>query len=166
MIKYQLVCDKSHEFEGWFGSSAAYDKQRKRKLVTCPVCGSAKVEKALMAPNVVTSEKAAAARPPVAVEQPAPPTPPAMPPRQLVASPEQREMMQKLRRMRDEILAKSEYVGPRFAEEARRIHTEGAKPGESERTGIHGEASLEDVKSLAEDGIDVFPVPVLPDDRN
>ena len=160
MIRYSLICDKSHGFEGWFASSDAFDKQAKRKLVTCPACGSVKVEKALMAPNVVTSRKKAArtsaveATPAVSSSQPETG-------RHLVASSEQREMMKRLRRMRDEVLAKSEYVGPRFADEARRIHSE-----ETANRGIHGEATLDDVKALSEDGIDVFPVPVLPDDQN
>ena len=160
MIRYSLICDKSHGFEGWFASSDAFDKQAKRKLVTCPACGSVKVEKALMAPNVVTSRKKASRASGAEV------TPTAVPPqvetgRHLVASTEQREAMKRLRRMRDEVLAKSEYVGPRFADEARRIHND-----ETATRGIHGEATLDEVKALSEDGIDVFAVPVLPDDQN
>lgn len=160
MIRYSLICDKSHGFEGWFASSDAFDKQAKRKLVTCPACGSVKVEKALMAPNVVTSRKKAA-RTPAVEATPVASSPQAETGHHLVASSEQREMMKRLRRMRDEVLAKSEYVGPRFAVEARRIHNE-----ETANRGIHGEATLDDVKALSEDGIDVFPVPVLPDDQN
>lgn len=166
MIRYRLECDKAHDFEGWFASSDAFDKQSKRKLVACPRCGSTKVHKALMAPNVVTSEQkrarrrqaaeamaasAAAASPPV----------PAPAEKQLVATAEQREMLRRLKAMRDEVLSKSEYVGPRFAEEARRIHND-----EVPARGIHGEASLDDVKALHDDGIEVYPVPVLPDDQN
>lgn len=167
MIRYSLTCDKAHEFEGWFASSDAYDRQASRKLVTCPRCGSSKVGKALMAPSVQTSEKKRAARRRPATDGPAPSvpppaaTPPAPPPPQLVASAEHREMLLRLRKMRDEVLAKSEYVGPRFAEEARRIHND-----EASARGIHGEASPDDVKALHEDGIEVFPVPVLPDDHN
>ena len=160
MIRYSLICDKSHGFEGWFASSDAFDKQAKRKLITCPACGSVKVEKALMAPNVVTSRKKAA-RTPAVEAAPVASSPQAETGHHLVASSEQREMMKRLRRMRDEVLAKSEYVGPRFADEARRIHSE-----ETANRGIHGEATLDDVKALSEDGIDVFPVPVLPDDQN
>lgn len=167
MIRYRLACAKGHEFEGWFASSEAFDKQAKRKLVTCPHCGSAKVGKALMAPSVVTSERKRARRVPEPESAPAVPTPAAAagpPPatdRQLVATGEQREMLQRLKRMRDEVLARSEYVGPRFAEEARRIHGK-----ETAARGIHGEASLADVEALHEDGIEVYPVPVLPDDHN
>ena len=182
MIRYQLTCPKSHAFEGWFQSSAAFDVQVKKKLVTCPSCGSAKVEKALMAPNVVTSEQKTASRKKRALQRgqelrgqtpgerasvpsevgsqgsdpsQAPQTP------QIAPSPEQREALRKLRKLRDEVLAKSDYVGPKFADEARRIHT-----GETPNRGIHGEASLDDVKSLVEDGIEIYPVPVLPDDQN
>ena len=160
MIRYRLICPKSHEFEAWFASSGAFDAQVKRKLVTCPACGSPKISKALMAPSVVTSEKAAKSRSrrPKAAREPAA-EPPAMP--QLVANAQQRELITKMRKLRDAVLAKSEYVGPRFAEEARRMHEE-----EGERRGIYGEASTAEVKSLADDGIEVFPVPVLPDDQN
>ncbi len=160
MIRYSLTCEKSHAFEAWFASSDAFDKQVKRKLVACPACGSVKVEKALMAPNVVTSRKTSARR--VEGEAPHPTAPaPLEAAHHLIASPQHRELMQQLRRVRDEVLAKSEYVGPRFAEEARRIHNEDSAP-----RGIHGEATPDDVKALNEDGITVFPVPVLPDDQN
>ncbi len=179
MIKYSLICPKSHGFEGWFASSKAYDAQVKKKQVTCPICGSANVAKAMMAPSVVTSEQKAARRRRLPdTESPA--TQPAEPQsQQLVASPEQRAMLKELRKLRDAVLAKSEYVGPRFAEEARRIHNEGESEkgsgggkkskgakGAKEPRGIHGEASPSEVKSLIEDGIEIYPVPVLPDDKN
>lgn len=165
MIRYRLTCEKAHEFEGWFASSDAFDKQAERKLVACPRCGSTKVGKALMAPSVQTSERKRAARRRPGADSPPPSvpdvTPPSPPPQQLVASAEHREMIRRLKKMRDEVLAKSEYVGPRFADEARRIHNK-----ESSARGIHGEASPDDVKALHEDGIEVYPVPVLPDDHN
>ena len=173
MIRYSLTCPKSHAFEGWFASSAAFDVQVKKKQVTCPTCGSANVVKALMAPNVVTSEQKVASRKKqraLAVQQAGTQeagastgseaaAPAAVP--QIAPTPEQREALKELRKLRDKILAKSDYVGPKFAEEARRMHAD-ETPGRS----IHGEASLDDVKSLVEDGIDIFPVPVLPDDQN
>ena len=76
-------------------------------------------------------------------------------------TPEQRNFVEKLRQVRDKVLASSEYVGKRFADEARKIHNE-----ETDARSIHGEASMEEAKALAEEGIDVFPIPVLPDDRN
>jgi hypothetical protein len=161
MIRYRLQCDKGHSFEGWFQSSDAFDRQAKRKQVTCVTCGSHKVEKALMAPNVVTSERKAKQRKRQADTPVATPPEPVHAPPAPVFTPEQRELIGRMRKLRDEMLAKSEYVGPRFAEEARRIHS-----NEGEVRGIHGEANLDDVRSLVEEGIEVLPIPVLPDDLN
>lgn len=163
MIRYRLQCDKGHAFEGWFRSSDDYDSQRERRLVTCPTCGRTKVEKAIMAPNVVTSEQATEARSKKARKsrsKPAAEAPAAT--AMLTVNDEQRAVMRKLRELRDEMLKSSDYVGPRFAEEARRIHEDGTV---SER-GIHGEATPDEVRSLMEDGIDVLPLPDLPEDQN
>lgn len=167
MIKFSLTCRKSHTFEGWFPSGKGFDAQVKKKLVSCPVCGSAKVSKAMMAPSVVTSEQKTARRRRARSMEAPPETTPSPEPSaaQFTVSPEQRAMLKELRKMRDAVLAKSDYVGPRFAEEARRIHNEEPKPDTKAR-GIHGEATPGEVKSLLDDGIDVFPVPVLPDDQN
>ena len=167
MIHYTLQCAKGHSFEGWFQSSDAFDKQAKKKLVACPKCGSIKVERGLMVPSVVTGRKkdetrarrrAAVAAASAAVREE---TGAAAAEKTLVADPEQRQILRELKKLRDAVLAKSEYVGPRFAEEARRIHNE-----ETPARGIHGEASVDDVKALVEDGIEVHPIPVLPDDTN
>lgn len=165
MIRYRLACSKSHEFEGWFPSSEACDEQIKRKLVACPKCGATKVAKALMAPNVVTSEqKAKRGGRRGARRQDLPATSDAKqaaaPSAQMLSGP-QKEMLQQLKSMRDKILADAEYVGPRFADEARKIHNE-----EAPERGIYGEASADEVKDLASEGIDVFPIPTLPDDHN
>lgn len=161
MIRYRLKCERSHEFEGWFASSDAFEKQRKKKLVACPKCNSHKVDKALMAPSVVTSEKKGRSRKRSAPAAPVP-APEAAPAGQgLMFNAEQREILKRMKQMRDEVLAKSEYVGPRFAEEARKIHNK-----ETETRGIYGEADPAEVKSLVEDGVDVYPIPVLPDDHN
>jgi hypothetical protein len=160
MIRYRLQCEKGHSFEGWFQSSEAFDRQAKRKQVTCVRCGSHKVGKALMAPNVVTSERKAKRKRPVEAALPVPAVSGEAPPGSAI-DPEKRELIRQMRKLRDEMLAKSEYVGPKFADEARRIHAK-----ETEARGIHGEANLDDVRSLVEDGIDVYPVPVLPDDLN
>ena len=154
MIRYRLQCAASHEFEGWFRNAADFDKQTKRKLVACPNCGSAEVTKALMAPSVVTSKSRAVRKTPAA------PAPQSDAP-QRVANSGQRELLQMMRKLRDEVIAKSEYVGPRFAEEARKIHND-----EVEERGIYGEATPAEVKDLAEDGIDIYPLPVLPEDHN
>lgn len=176
MIRYRLACPKSHEFEAWFPSSEACDKQIKKKLVACPRCGSTKVAKAIMAPSVVTSERKAkrpSRRRGAADSAPLPATPSPSPSPSPVAVPtpasvsthmltsKQREMLQQLKAARDKILADAEYVGPRFAEEARKIHHE-----EETGRGIYGEASPDEVKELASEGIEVFPIPVLPDDHN
>jgi hypothetical protein len=161
MIRYSLNCKKGHSFEGWFASGDAFASQQTKKQVICPTCGSTAVEKALMAPNVVTSKKKA--RKPTEVVQSAPEQQQRQPVEgmQLTISPEQREILAKMRKLRDEVLSKSEYVGPRFAEEARRLHTEDATP-----KGIYGEATPSEVEALVDEGIEVFPIPVLPDDQN
>jgi hypothetical protein len=159
MIRYRLACPKGHEFEAWFPSSEACDKQINKKLVACPTCGATKVAKALMAPNVVTSERKAK-RPSRKVPKREAPAADDAPPSgvvstQMLTGP-QREMLQQLKAMRDKILADAEYVGPRFAEEARKIHNE-----EAPERGIFGEASAEEVQELASEGIEVIPIPVL-----
>jgi hypothetical protein len=155
MIRYRLQCAAAHEFEGWFRNAEDFDRQAKRKLVVCPSCGSTDVTKALMAPNVVTSKsRAARARPT------APPAPLSDAP-QRVANSGQRELLQMMRKLREDVIAKSEYVGARFAEEARKIHNE-----EVEVRGIYGEATPAEVKELADDGIEIYPLPVLPEDHN
>lgn len=186
MIKYSLICPKSHTFEGWFPSSKGFDAQVKKKLVSCPHCGSTKITKALMAPRVLTAEqkagtrekraKAVAAAQAMAEAASSGNLPTPAQQQQLAFSPEQREILRELKKMRDTLLEKSEYVGPRFAEEARRIHNEspkadGKRKGKKGMTpegpvGIHGEASPTEVKALLEDGIDVFPIPALPGDKN
>jgi hypothetical protein len=162
MIRYALHCERGHDFESWFANSAAYDKQKKRKLVTCPICGSAQVEKAIMAPRLNRSE---ATEPPVPgpVAPPALPSPPAGPAKAPVAmtSPAERELRKKLRELREHITRNADYVGPRFPEQARKIHY-----GEIEHRSIYGEASPEEAKELHEEGIEFHPLPVLPEEHN
>ena len=155
MIRYTLVCDHRHSFESWFADSAAYDKQRKRKLVTCPQCGSAKVEKAIMAPQLASTKNRRAAAPEAATAPQPDKTPVAM------LSPQEKEIRQKLKELRDHLTQNAEHVGPKFSEEARKMHY-----GESEHRSIYGEASPDDAKKLAEEGIEFHPLPVLPDERN
>lgn len=167
MIRYKLACPKAHEFEAWFASSAGYDAQVAKKLVSCPTCGSTAVKKALMAPNVVTSERKAATRSRRAKSTEAPSeAPPALAPASppvsdRVLTGPQRDMLRKLKAMRDKVLAEAENVGPRFAEEARKIHHEETPP-----RGIYGEASRAEVEDLVAEGIEVYPIPVLPEDQN
>lgn len=141
MIKYGLICNDDHEFEGWFQSSAAFDQLSERKLISCTVCGSPEVSKAIMAPSVATRSKDVSAAP----------TPRFSP----------SEMRALAKKIREEVRAKSEYVGPKFAEEARKIHN-----AESPERAIFGEASPDDVRALAEDGIPFFPLPPAPDELN
>lgn len=160
MIRYSLACKDGHGFEAWFPSAADYDKQVKRGLVSCVQCGSTKVEKAVMAPSVSSrTRRKGAAEPPTPSASP----PAAAPATRLAAapSPEHAEMLAALRRLREEVVAKSDYVGPRFAEEARKIHY-----GEEPARGIYGEASGEDVKALHEEGVACYPLPELPEDKN
>ena len=148
MIRYSLICDKDHEFDGWFAGSDAFDKQFRRGLVDCPVCGSAKVQKALMTPGVrVKSNRKAQAGPVKALHA--------------LADPKVREMMEMVRKLREHVETNADYVGDRFAEEARRIHY-----GEKDPRGIYGEATIEDALELHEEGIDVLPLPKLPDEAN
>jgi hypothetical protein len=162
MIRYRLQCDKAHQFEAWFRNAETFDRQAARHQVLCPECGSVEVTKAIMAPSVITSKSVAHQSRPSPAPEPSPvpqPTPPAAAQRMVNAG--QRELMQMMRKLRDEVVAKSEYVGPRFAEEARKIHNE-----EAEARGIYGEATEHEVKELAEDGVEVYPLPVLPEDHN
>ena len=179
MIRYALVCDKHHEFESWFANSAAYDKQAGRGLVTCPLCGSAKVEKALMTPRLGRSDSPAhretraeshpesAGEPHQAQEAPAQqpaeaaPGAAASPAPVAMMNPQEQELRKKLRELRDHLVKNAENVGQRFPEEARKMHY-----GETEHRSIYGVASAQDAEALHEEGIAISALPVLPDDRN
>jgi len=159
MIRYALSCERGHTFDSWFANSRAYDKQKKRKLVACPICGSVKVDKAIMAPRLARSDPARTA--PSAPAMPEPPIPPAAKTPLAMMSPQERELRQKLKDLRDHVVKNASYVGSRFPEEARKIHY-----GEAEHRSIYGEASPEDAKALHEEGIEFHPLPMLPDDQN
>lgn len=157
MIRYRLVCNKSHEFEAWFGSSTAYERQAKRGQVECPDCGSKKVTKAIMSPGVATRGREASREvAPVAAEPAAPPSPAEAQHIEM-----QRQILTLMRQVRAEVEQKAEYVGPRFADEARKIHHQ-----ETEARGIWGEATVQEARELAEEGIDCLPLPRLPEDSN
>ena len=158
MIRYNLVCDQRHEFESWFANSGAYDKQAKRGLVSCPLCGSEKVEKAIMAPRLARTDKGGPIMAPAEEAAHAPaeaPTPVAM------ISPQEREFRAKLKELRDHLVKNSDNVGKKFPEVARKMHY-----GETEHRSIYGEASPKDAKELHEEGIEFHPLPVLPEERN
>jgi hypothetical protein len=149
MIKYSLKCSDNHDYEAWFASSSAYDALASAGQLQCPVCGTANVSKALMAPNIPArrnnrTEPVAAASPAAAPVDEA-----------------QREAVKMMRKLREFVEKNSDYVGPRFADEARKIHNE-----EVEARSIHGEASRDELIELSDDGIEFFPMPVLPEDHN
>jgi len=130
VIVYSLNCREGHGFEGWFASSDSYEEQRARGKLVCPVCNSRHVDKAPMAPSLAGTRKA---------------DPPAQ---------ELRKMRQFMTGLRKHIEENSEYVGPKFPDEARKIHY-----GETEERSIYGEATIGEAKDLVEEGIDVAPLP-------
>lgn len=154
MIRYALQCECGHAFESWFQSSFAYDSQVRRKLVTCPACGSAKVKKAIMAPQIA-SKKGRDNTEPVPAAPVAPPTSTPL----MVA--QERELRAKLKELRDHIVKNADNVGERFPVEARKMHY-----GDIEHRPIYGEASPDEARALIEEGVEVSPLPVLPGDRN
>jgi len=168
VIRYTLVCDRKHDFESWFANSAAYDKQAARGLVACPLCGSTKVEKAIMAPSLAPrlarSDKAITDR---RIDVPEPAAAPATPPQPqapapvAMISPQERELRTKLKELRDHLTKNAENVGRKFPEQARKMHY-----GDMEHRSIYGEASPQEAKELHEEGIEFHPLPVLPDERN
>jgi hypothetical protein len=159
VIRYALSCDRGHDFESWFQNSAAYDKQAKRGLVSCPLCGSAKVEKAIMAPRLARKDKSTPITAPAEETVPSPAPEPATP--VAMISPQEREFRKKLKELRDHLTSNADNVGKKFPEEARKMHY-----GETEHRSIYGEASSQDAKELHEEGIEFHPLPVLPDERN
>ena len=141
MITYTLACDNGHDFEGWFRSSADFDEQERDGRLECPVCASHHIGKALMAPALAGAREAAS---PV-----------------VLADPRDAAMRGMMKAFRDHVVANSEDVGDRFAEEARRIHFD-----ETEKRSIRGQATADEAKALREDGVPFAPLPVLPDDHN
>lgn len=137
MIVYNLRCRNAHEFEGWFRDSAAYDEQALDGSLTCPVCDSRKVEKAIMAPALSGAKK------------------------QTAGADEAKQMRQFMTGLRQYVQQNADYVGPNFAEEARKIHY-----GEADHRHIYGEASVEEAKELLEEGVDVAPLPPDLDSAN
>ena len=156
MIRYSLRCERGHGFESWFQSSSAYDSQVKRKLVTCPACGSAKVDKAIMAPQIVSKKgrDSAAPAPAASTDVTASGSTPLM-------MAQERELRAKLKELRDHIVKNADNVGERFPNEARKMHY-----GDIEHRPIYGEASPDEARALIDEGVEVSPLPVLPDDRN
>ncbi|MCZ0961500.1 DUF1178 family protein [Paracoccus benzoatiresistens] len=130
MIRYALRCDQGHDFDGWFRSSEAFETMRTAGHVACTQCGSVTVEKSLMAPAVAAARQAEPAVNPVEAA---------------------------LQTLRQQVEANSDYVGLKFADEARAMH-EGRAPTRA----IHGEAKIEEARKLIEDGVPVAPLPFVP----
>ena len=141
MIKFTLSCPDAHAFEAWFSNSDSFETQKTRGDINCPVCGSADVDKSLMAPSVVTARRRESVR--------------------VAAHVAEAEMQEVVRKLRKHLTENAENVGDRFAEEARRIHYD-----EAEKRGIYGEATSEEVHALVEEGIEFHPLPTLPEDQN
>lgn len=138
MIVYDLVCDAAHRFEAWFGSSGDFDDQKARGLLECPLCASKSVDKAVMAPAVPAKSNQKSGGHSLANDDP----------------------MARLLQLQRQFEAQSDYVGDRFAQEARAIHRNG------ETRSVHGEASAEEVKSLREEGVPLLPLPFRPRARS
>lgn len=147
MIRYDLICEHGHEFDGWFRDSEAFETQAKRGEISCSHCDSDVISKQLMTPGIPakSNRKAAASQKMLAG----------------AVDPRTQKLMQMMREMRKNIEENAEYVGDRFADEARKIHYE-----ETEKRGIYGEAKPEDAQALIEEGIEVHPLPRLPEDSN
>ena len=141
MISFTLACSAGHSFDGWLSSSDSFEQQRDGGDVTCPVCGTASVDKALMAPAIATSRRREGMR--------------------VAAHIGDGDVVAMMRKLRKHLTENAENVGERFPEEARRIHYD-----EAEKRAIYGEASAEEVRSLLDEGIEFHPLPALPEDQN
>ncbi len=144
MIRYALLCDREHEFEGWFGASADFDDQQARGLIECPVCASKAVRKAIMAPAVAGAKRRTQDRSPAETQ-----------------AQTQSMMMEAMGRIRQHVEENFDDVGDAFASEARAIHE-----GRSEDRGIYGQATSTEVRKLVEDGVPVAPMPPEPPKRS
>ena len=142
MIVYDLICSNDHEFESWFQDSAAYDKLRKARKVVCPICGDAKISKALMAPALANAKKKGDTNKAVSAD----------------AAQQMGQYMAAIKELRQQVEQNCDYVGDKFPEEARKIHY-----GETEKRNIYGEASDSDAEALSEEGIEFQRIPWTPD---
>ncbi len=133
MIRYALLCEHGHDFEGWLGASADFDDQAARGLLACPICASSAVRKQIMAPALVGAGRRDAREAPAG---------------------RRAMMMEAMGQVRRHVEATFDYVGDSFAAEARSIHE-----GKAEERGIYGEASPAEVKALVADGVQVSPLP-------
>lgn len=141
VIQYSLQCSKGHRYDGWFKNAEAFDQQKARGIVSCAVCGDGAVDKAPMAPAVARTDQGRVSL--------------------SAATPEAEKFREMLRAYRKMVTSSADYVGDRFAEEARKIHFE-----EAEARGIYGEATRDEVAGLLEDGISFVPLPDVPEEHN
>ncbi len=156
MIQYSLVCANSHGFEAWFKNGAAYDEQLEMKVVTCPICATPDVHKALMAPALgrKSNQLSGMQQEPSGTEK--------HPSVALSAGhPDQKKLQEAIRELRVKITSEADYVGDKFASEARKIHDQEVEP-----RGIYGEATPQEAASLIEDGVEFLPLPGLPEEQN
>lgn len=162
MIRYALACDNGHEFESWFPSGASYDAQAERGLVECPSCGSAKIGKQLMAPSLGRAGSIGPVEAPASDQVAAEPAAPAAPAQPVALLSEREQAVRAmLRAVREHVTKTADYVGPSFATEARKMHY-----GETPHRSIYGEANAGETRALLDEGIEIHPLPVSPDDRN
>ncbi len=140
MIQYSLHCSKGHHYDAWFKNAAAFDEQQARGIVTCAVCGDGAIAKAPMAPAVARTDNQKVSL--------------------SAAHPDAAKFRELLRAYRQKVMSEADYVGDRFADEARKIHFE-----EAEARGIYGEATRDEVAGLIEDGVDFLPLPDIADDN-
>lgn len=161
MIVYDLKCRSGHQFEAWFSNAATFESLKKGGHVACALCGSTKVEKALNAPNIAPSKGKSAAKQPVATPAETPRREPALAgPGSYANDPAAAtvgELMKQLAEMRGQIEKNCDYVGGKFADEARKMHY-----GEAPKRNIYGEASDLDAKSLADEGVEFSRIPWAP----
>jgi hypothetical protein len=141
VIQYSLHCSQGHAHDAWFRNAAAFDEQQARGLVSCAICGDTGIEKAPMAPAVARTDQGRVSL--------------------SAGQPDAAKLRDLLRAYRQKVVSEADYVGDRFAEEARKIHFE-----EVEARGIYGEATRDEVVALAEDGIEFMPLPELPEEHN
>ena len=141
MIVFDLKCGKDHVFEAWFRDNATFETQCNDRKIECPVCGRTKIEKAPMAPNIAVGNAACGGMSDKAAED------------TVTAA----KFIATCRSLRQEVEKNSDYVGPRFAEEARRIHY-----GETDKRSIYGEASDRDAQELCEEGVPIAAIPWIP----
>ncbi len=141
MIQYSLQCSKGHRYDAWFKNAGAFDEQHARGIVRCAVCDDAEVQKALMAPAVARTDSQK-----VSLSS---------------GHPDAQKFRDMLRAYRQRVMSEADYVGDKFAEEARKMHFD-----EIETRGIYGEATRDEVVALLEDGVDLMPLPELPEEHN